>query len=266
MTAMLFAWLRQRRRQKLLAEPMPPAWLDILQQQFALFPYLDDEERHWLIGKVRVFLAEKEFERFQGFEITEPMRVLTAVQACLLTLGMPDYFHDNVDTVLLRPRDYYLDAEDPLAGEATIKGKNKVIGHVEHRGTVSVSWAAVENDLNNVGDGNNVIYHEFAHRLDLLNGELDGVPPLPRPLRKRWQRVMAKEYEQLCAAADRGEDTLIDVYGANEPDEFFAVVTEEFFDGPLELRDEHPDLYALVREYYRVEPAKWFERMPPDGD
>ena len=134
MTTMLFAWLRQRRRQKLLAEPVPPAWLDILQQQFVLFACLDDEERHRLIGKVHVFLAEKEFEPFQGFEITEAMRVLTAAQACLLTVGMPDYFHDNVDTVLLRPREYYLDEEDHLAGLATIKGKNEVIGHVEHRG------------------------------------------------------------------------------------------------------------------------------------
>ncbi|HWY86132.1 MAG TPA: zinc-dependent peptidase, partial [Gemmataceae bacterium] len=98
----------------------------------------------------------------------------------------------------------------------------------------------------------------FAHQLDMLNGAADGVPLLPRPLRQRWQHVMAREYQRLCRSADRGRETLIDPYGTTDPAEFFAVVTECFFDAPAEMKEQHPDLYELFQEYYRQDPrSRW---------
>jgi Mlc titration factor MtfA (ptsG expression regulator) len=110
--------------------------------------------------------------------------------------------------------------------------------------------------LAQAGQGSNLVFHEFAHQLDMLNGAADGVPPLPKPLRDRWQQVMAAEYKRLCRAADRGRDTLIDPYGTTDPAEFFAVVTECFFDAPGDMQDRHPQLYDLMREYYQQDPAR----------
>jgi MtfA peptidase len=227
-----------------------------------LFPYLDDDERHRLIAAIRIFLAEKTFEGCKGLEVTDAMRVLIAAQACLLVLGMPETYYDHVHTVLVYPEAFRALDHHPVAPGVALEGESERLGEAHHRGPVILSWANVEEDAAQPGYGQNLVFHEFAHQLDMLNGEVDGVPPLPRPLRKRWQRVMAREYQRLCAAADRGEETLIDPYGASEPAEFFAVVTEEFFDGPIDLRIQHPELYSLLGEYYRVEPAKWFLRLP----
>jgi Mlc titration factor MtfA (ptsG expression regulator) len=261
MAGMLFAWLKQRRRQKLLAEPLPPGWLDILRDHFVLFRHLDADEQERLVERIRIFLAEKTFDGCKGLEVTETMRVLIAAQACLLVLGMPGVHFDDVNSVLLYPQAFRVPEQHEIAPGVTLEGEGERLGEAHYRGPVVLSWADASEDAAQPGYGQNLVYHEFAHRLDMVNGDADGVPPLPRPLRKRWQRVMAREYQLLCEAADRGEETLIDAYGAGEPAEFFAVVTEEYFDGPLELREQHPDLYGLLREYYLVEPAKWFERM-----
>jgi Mlc titration factor MtfA (ptsG expression regulator) len=266
MAAMLFAWLRQRRRQKLLGEPLPPAWLDILRQQFVLFRHLDADQQARLIEALRIFIAEKDFEGCKGLEVTETMRLLIAAQASLLVLGMPNYYFDNVQTVLVYPEAFRVTEQHPIAADVALHGEGDRLGEAHHRGPVILSWADVSEDIGQPGYGQNLVCHEFAHQLDMLNGEMDGVPALPRALHRRWQRVMAKEYERLSTAADLGADTLIDPYGANEPAEFFAVVTEEFFDGPLELREHHPELYGLLRDYYRVEPTTWFERMGPPRD
>lgn len=104
--------------------------------------------------------------------------------------------------------------------------------------------------------GCNLVFHEFAHQLDMINGDADGVPPLPAELRQPWADVMAKEYRRLTKASRRRRDTLLDPYGATEPAEFFAVTTEAFFDAPTDLRDEHPGLYDLFRRYYGQDPAE----------
>src|SRR5262249_35377008 len=104
--------------------------------------------------------------------------------------------------------------------------------------------------------GNNLVFHEFAHQLDMLDGEINGTPLLPDPkLARRWQKVMTAEFERLIRASERGRATLLDDYGATDPGEFFAVATERFFDRPVEMREWHPNLYDLLRDYYRQDPA-----------
>jgi len=260
---MLFSWLKTRRRRKLLSEPFPPDWLPLL-RDIEHYRRLNENEQTALRERVRLFVAEKEFEGCKGMAITDEMRVTIAALASILVLGLPNCHFDNVQTILVYPKQYRVPKKLPVGGnmfgepiELNIEAEN--LGEAHYRGPVHLSWAEVERDARQSGEGFNLVFHEFAHQLDMLNGAADGVPPLPRALRGRWQEVMAREYRALCRAADRGRETLIDPYGAEEPAEFFAVVTECFFDLPMPLRAEHEQLYDLMREYYGQDPASRFE-------
>lgn len=259
---MLFQWLKQRRRRQLLAEPFPAPWLDILQERVVLYRFLDPDEQARLRDTLRVFLAEKAWEGCKGLELTDDVRLTIAALMAVLVLGMNDAYYDNVITILVYPEAFRVPEQRAVAGDVAVHTEAEHLGEAHYRGPVILSWADIDEDAAQPGFGQNLVFHEFAHQLDMQNGEADGVPVLPRPLHKRWQHVMAKEFERLCKAADREHDTFLDPYGATDEAEFFAVVTEAFFDQPLELRRRHPKLYELLREYYNVEPAKWFERMP----
>jgi Mlc titration factor MtfA (ptsG expression regulator) len=123
---------------------------------------------------------------------------------------------------------------------------------------VILSWDDVRADAESRGEGFNVVYHEFAHYLDAEDGGVNGAPLLGDAEHyERWSQVMSAEYQMLRAAAARGEPTLLDAYGAQDPGEFFAVATEVFFELPVEMRERHPALYAELRAYYRLDPASW---------
>jgi Mlc titration factor MtfA (ptsG expression regulator) len=107
-------------------------------------------------------------------------------------------------------------------------------------------------------DVQNVVLHEFAHQLDAESGETNGAPILPdRELRQRWADVMTDAFERLTDAVERDEETLLDPYGAEDPAEFFAVATEAFFLIPSELEEQEPELYAVLRDSFRQDPARW---------
>lgn len=258
---MLFRWLKERRRQKLLAEPFPSAWSEIIDSHVALYSFLEPNEQGRLRDLLRILIAEKEWEGCRGLEMTDEIRVTVAAQASMLLLGLRDTYFDNVQTILVYPQAFRVLEQKPVAGDVALHGQGERLGEAHLNGPVILSWTDAAEDAAKPGYGQNLVFHEFAHKLDMQNGEADGVPILPRPLRKRWQSVMAKEFHRLCVAADRDRDTLIDPYGATDEAEFFAVVTEAFFDQPLALREQHPKLYELLRDYYRVEPAAWFTRM-----
>lgn len=262
---MLFRWLKQRRRQKLLAEPFPAPWLGTLHERVVLYRFMDEAEQTTLRDVVRILMVEKAWEGCKGLELTDEIRVTIAALASVLLLGQRDSYYDNVVTILVYPEAFRVTDQRPIGGDVALHGEIEHLGEAHLHGPVILSWADIAEDAAQPGYGQNLVFHEFAHQLDMQNGEADGVPLLPRPLRKRWQMVMAREFERLCKAADRERDTFLDQYGATDEAEFFAVVTEAFFDQPLELRQRHPKLYELLHDYYRTEPAKWFERMGKYG-
>ena len=108
----------------------------------------------------------------------------------------------------------------------------------------------------NVHDGHNVVLHEFAHQLDQEDGSMDGAPDLGSRARyTAWARVLGDEYKELTERVLSGKPSDIDDYGATNPPEFFAVVTEMFFEKPRQLRARHPDLYGVLAEFYHQDPA-----------
>lgn len=251
----MFNWFTRRRRRKLLETPLPERWSEYL-DAVVYVQSLTHEESNRLRDSVRIFVAEKDWEGCRGLELTEEMQVTIAAMACLMVLGLDDFYFDNVQTILVYPGAYVAREQRSLGGDFHLEGKSQRYGEAHYRGPIILSWAEVELDARDPGHGSNLVIHEFAHQLDMLNGEADGVPLLPSNLVGRWQRLMLREYERLQRNAERRIRTLVDPYGANSPAEFFAVVSEAFFDVPGDLEIEHPELYALLREFYRQDPAR----------
>lgn len=255
---MLFSWLRNRRRRNLLAEPFPADWQSTLQDRVGHYALISDAEQKKLRDIVRVMLAEKEWEGCRGLELHDAIRVVIAGSAAVLVLGFDDFFFDNVQTILVYPNAFVVKEEHALGGGATVEEESDRLGEAHQRGPVILSWEEVQDNALQPGYGQNLVFHEFAHQLDMLNGAFDGTPNLPTgDLARRWAKIMDKEFRRLQRAERKGRDTLLDPYGATDPAEFFAVATECFFDAPRALRSEYPELYGLFRDYYRQDPAAW---------
>jgi len=246
---MLFSAKKQR-RQQLLAEPFPEAWLEFLRENMLLYRTLSEVEQAQLQDAVRIFVAEKYWEGCRGLEITEEMQVTIAGQACLLVLGFEDYYFDELRTVLVYPGGFL--AQDPYG---RTDRSDPLVGEAHHKGPVILSWWHVLWDGRRPGS-RNLVLHEFAHKLAELGEPNDGMPAIDDPdLRHRWQEVTETEYAQLCEDIDRGQATLLDPYGATNRAEFFAVATECFFARPRALRRRHRELYELLSEWYGQDPA-----------
>jgi Mlc titration factor MtfA (ptsG expression regulator) len=254
---MLFYWLRQRRRRKLLAQPFPAEWLTYLQANVALYRGLSDAEQVRLRVDLRVFLAEKEWVGCNGLEMTDEIKVTVAALACLLLLAIEHDYFSRVQSILVYPSGFCVPNQEIIGDNTVLEGEGAHLGEAHYRGPVILSWDEILHDARHPGAGRNLVIHEFAHQLDMLDGEVDGTPPLrSRKDYRRWNKVMTAEYNQLLAEAKFGRPTLLDQYGTTNVGEFFAVATECFFDRPVELAEEHPRLYALLRDYFGQDPAK----------
>jgi Mlc titration factor MtfA (ptsG expression regulator) len=129
-------------------------------------------------------------------------------------------------------------------------------GEAMHRGPVVLSWPDVAASADWDGTQMNLVIHEFAHKIDMQNGDANGCPPLPdADARREWQKVMREAYEDFGARVDTGEDTAIDPYAAETPGEFFAVLSEVFFAEPRLLVNEYPAVYREFTRFYRQDPA-----------
>jgi hypothetical protein len=255
---------RRRRRARLRAAPFPAEWLRLVERRVRIWRRLPDADRRELLGHVQVLLAEKRFEGCGGLELTDEIRLTIAAQACLLLLHRDTDYYPRLSSVVVYPDAYVVKVREESAGGIVTEGRAVHLGESWDTGTVVLSWDDVRRDAEDVEDGFNVVLHEFAHQLDAENGRADGAPVLPRGRRRAWARVMEAEYQRLRRDDARGRETFLDPYGATDPAEFFAVITECFFEEPADLRAEHPQLYAELREFYRQDPERWpGERAAP---
>ncbi|MBI1830140.1 MAG: zinc-dependent peptidase [Planctomycetes bacterium] len=262
---MFFSWFRNRRRRNLLAEPFPAAWQNVLDDGVGHYHLLNEADQKKLRDAVTIMLAEKDWEGCRGLELTDEIRVTVAALAAVLILGLEDFYFDNVQTILVYPDEYVVQQERALEGGVTMEEESDRLGEAHYRGPVIVSWNEIRENAREPGSGSNLVFHEFAHQLDMLNGEPDGTPELPTDeLAQRWSVIMDKEFRRLQKAQRRGEYTLLDQYGASEPAEFFAVGVECFFDSPRAMQREYPELYQLFGDYFRQDPASW-PPFEPEG-
>jgi len=251
-------FLTERRRQRVRSRPFPAAWRDILARRVPMVRLLPPELRARLEGHIQVFVAEKSFIGCAGFAISDEVRVTIAAQACLLILGRGTSCYPNLAQVLVYPGAFLVERLRLEPSGVLQEHRHALSGESWTQGQVVVSWEDVLEGAATPDDGRNVVIHEFAHQLDQQKGYANGAPWLGRRDRyPRWSRVMGETFAQLQQEALAGEPSLISHYGATSPAEFFAVVTEVFFEQPRELAARHPDLYEELRVLYRVDPRHW---------
>lgn len=244
-------WLTRGREPRVL----PAELAAILRKNVPLAARLSEIEQRELERLVLTFLDEKTFEGAGGFEITDEVKVTIAAQACVLLLNRDTDVYPGLDTVIVYPSTYVARAVR-REGMVVIEGESARLGESWDRGVVVLAWDAVRRGTLNVRDGHNVVLHEFAHQLDSEDGAMDGAPRLvPASRYGAWAAVLGAEYEELVEKVHAGRRSSIDDYGATSPPEFFAVVTEMFFEKPVQLRDRHPELYDVLADFYRQDPA-----------
>jgi len=221
---------------------------------------LSTEERARLRERVILFLHEKSIVGAGGLVVRDGMRMSIAAQACMLILNLDLEYYRGWVEVIVYPDEFvaeydYVDedgiahhVEAPMTGESWLEGP------------VILSWADAE--LRGEEPGYNVVIHEFAHKLDMLNGDANGFPPLhPGMDREAWPRAFGAAYDDFCRRVARGEPSAIDAYAAEHPSEFFAVLSEAFFETPAAVRAEYRDVYRQLAAFYRQDPAARQERQ-----
>jgi len=254
------AWLLWPRYKlsRAIEEPFPNDWRKVLMHNLPVYRRLPTDLQLQLKKRIKQFIHEKDFIGCAGFEINDEVRVTIAASACLLLLNRDTDVYAGLHYILVYPDAFLVEREamDP-AGLQTMK-KTGVLGESWSNGKVILSWQDVLKGNSNFNDGANVTLHEFAHQLDHESGSTNGSPFLGDADRyERWAAVFTDEFKRLQQAAYQGDETLLDHYGATEPAEFFAVVTETFFEKPMQMAQQHASLFNELKEYYRVDPREW---------
>ncbi|WP_421119044.1 zinc-dependent peptidase [Aquihabitans daechungensis] len=239
-------------------DPLPEDWEELVARRVPAWWDLPVEVRTDVRDVAEHLLATKRWEAAAGFDLTVEARVVIAAQAALpvIGLGALERSYPNVRSIIVHAdaipagerkgpvEGTYVDDEDWSSGEA---------GHDDE--PIVLAWSDVVWDLRHPRAGQNVVVHEFAHKLDMLDGTVDGMPPLASPEdRDRWIEVCTREYD---AIDEQGDDHLLGDYAGEDPGEFFSVASEVFFTRPQAMASELPDLYDLLARYFRQDPAAW---------
>ena len=248
------SWLAHWRRDRILRRHLVPS--DVFHSAVGRLPILhgltpDD------LGRLReaasLLLYDKTFSAAGGAEVDDAMQLAIALQACLLTLNLDKDSYRGWNEIILYPDEFLRPREEMDEAGVVHHSRDILAGESWHGGPLVLSLADVE--ASGQTDGFNVVLHEFAHKLDMLNGDANGFPPLHRGMdAAAWARDFGSAYENFCARVDAGEDTAIDPYAGSAPAEFFAVLTELFFETPDLLHAEYPAVYGQLQQFYRQNP------------
>jgi hypothetical protein len=255
-------WFASRRRREALARPLPEDFVVHIERNVPARRRMPAQLRERHDSLVSAFLAEKQFIGCNGLVVTDEIRATIAALACLLVLGRRGHY-DELHSILVYPSAFWV--EDEVEDEAGVVEKRRRVlsGEAWESSRIILSWEDVLEAAHFPGEGYNVALHEFAHYLDaeglgLAAPEQSDARPGSGPRSvSAWTADLEREFEALLDAVDRGEDTFLDPYAAEDPAEFFAVATEDFLDRPDELGQAHPRLYVLLREFYALDPISW---------
>ncbi|SEQ89284.1 hypothetical protein SAMN05421690_100332 [Nitrosomonas sp. Nm51] len=217
---------------------------------------MDADELRRLQALVLLFLHAKVINGAHDLEITDEMRVTVALQACVLILNLGlDYYDDWIE-IIVYPGEFILEYD--YADEAGVvhHARNIVSGEAWLSGPVILSWQEMAN-THAAPVVHNVFIHEFAHKLDMLHEGANGCPPLHANMSAQtWCDVFSHAYAAFCSQVEEGADTAIDIYAAESPAEFFAVLSEVFFESPAVLKQHFVAVYEQLALFYRQDPAK----------
>jgi Mlc titration factor MtfA (ptsG expression regulator) len=234
---------------------MPDDWEQIARRRVAYWNVLSPDERGRLGELADHLVVNKRWEASKGFELTDEIIVTIAVQAGVLILGLDVGYFGKVTSIIVHPRTFAIPGPRATAIRGMIDdGARPLLGEAHHdRGPVLLAWDEARFAARHRGRGHNVVLHEFAHKMDMLDGVVDGTPLMQdQEALDRWIEVCEAEFDLMRVG---GGGTLLDDYAATDPGEFFAVATEVFFDRPVDFRETKPELYEVLARFYRQDPA-----------
>ncbi len=245
-------WLTSWRRRRVLAKHrLEDALWRRTAGSLSFIKTLSPPEEAKLKDLVILFLAEKQFAGVGGIEVSDAMRVSIAAQACLPILELGLDWYSGWTGVVLYPGDFRVRRSELDEDGVLHEWEDELAGEAMPGGPVVLSWDAAAHDTSI-----NVVIHEFTHKLDMLSGAPNGVPPLHAGMSRRaWLAALNDALEGFCDALERGRDTWLDPYAAEHPSEFFAVISEAFFQQPKETRRRYPDFYDQLKLFYKQDPA-----------
>lgn len=245
------------RRRRILSQPIPTDWVQIISQNVWQYRSLTESQQLRVRQCAQVMAAEKSWEAVNGIDMTDEIKLTISATAGLLTLGLPDPFYfDRVQSILIYPQAI---KNRQLSRGLTVSHEDAYYSGLAWQGGPLVfSWASALNGSRQPGDGTNVVIHEFIHHIDGLDGEMGGTPIINSDqLRQRWEEVFHRRYHELVDDLRTHRRPLIDDYAATNLAEFFAVAGENFFDSPHRLKEDLPDVYDVLQQYFDIDPVQF---------
>ncbi|MBU2872332.1 M90 family metallopeptidase [Colwellia sp. E2M01] len=251
-------YLLEHKRNNIKKLPFKKEWRKIIQKRMPYFKQMPTDLQLQLKQHIQVFIAEKEFVGCNGVEITDEIKITIAAQACLLLLNRKTNYYPKLKTILIYPG-AFTKVQNQQAVDGTQQTKRiNLSGESWDFGKVVLSWQDSVHGAELPHDGHNVVIHEFAHQLDQENGRANGAPTLGKEQNyQSWSDTFSKQFKLLQRQAAANIPSLFDYYGATNPAEFFAVVSEVFFEKSEQFAKEHPELYQQLTGYYKVDPIHW---------
>ena len=255
LTFFLYRFLTRvsRRRTRLREQPFPTAWETVLQQKVPFFQTLAESEKDRFREEVRIFLNEK---RITGIKtsVDHTVRVLVAASAIIPVFGFPGWEWDHISEVLIYPTTFNEQYEIGRVGNRDVLG---MVGRGAMNRMMILSKPELLQGFRVAQDRKNVGIHEFTHLLDKSDGAVDGVPSvgLPRSVVTPWLKLIHQEMETI-----RSGHSDINPYGLKNEVEFFAVVSEYFFENPDKMKRKHPELYAMLEQVFHQNPQAQFKK------
>jgi MtfA peptidase len=254
-------WLQKRREARALQRR---AIADELWQAcLADLPFVaarPAEQQERLRRMASLFLDRKEFSGAQGFVVTDRIALTVALQACLPVLELGIDHYDGFVGIVMHG-DAVVASREVVDDDGIVHAYDEELaGEAMEGGPLMLSWADVlpADDADAQATAYNVVIHEFAHVLDLRDGQADGIPLLASSAERRaWSEVLIAEYDRFCERVVCGYETVLDAYAAEAPDEFFAVASEAFFVTPQALKEEQPAMYRLLASFYKQDPSRY---------
>lgn len=241
------AWFRQQRTPASGIDPQ------LWRQSAAGLPWLrsiNDPRAARLRELVAAFLDGKTITPVHGLQLNDVQRLRLAMLCCLPLLEFGREGLHGWSQLLVYPDAFRVQRSHEDAHGILHEGAEELIGEAWEHGPVILSWADVRADIASPREGYCVVAHEIAHKLDALDGALDGTPPLPRAWQREWARDFQQAYDRLCDEVDGGREPAIDPYAAESPEEFFAVCSELHFSNAASLRSASPEVAAHLQQLY----------------
>ena len=241
----MFGWWKSWKRNQLAEKPFPKEWFSHLEKRVPFYEKMPEKLRENFLTALKIFAWEKNFEGANGMEITDEVKVVISAVAVRLVLFLDLSHYDRIESVIVYPSHF----RTPETEDAVVYG-------VAHSlGSIVLSWESVLHGLKNPEDGQDTTTHEFAHALDLSDGTFNGTPELREGGDfQEWSEVMSHHFLRL-QKRKRPERKVMDMYGATNESEFFAVATESFFEKPEQMKRHTPELYDAMKKFYGWDPV-----------